>query len=1073
MAGGLTYANTLGAIEGINQSGSGVTIPDTFLRWAQDVLFDNNGIIKRRAPFQIFTLYNVAGTTITQPSTNTSFITTGASGSSGTATLTFANHTFTIGQPIVVSGVTPTSYNGSYIVTATTPTTISYASSATGSQTVAGSVIASSERVVSTITTINPAGDRITGLVTTFSGGSRILFYDSNNRGPYISVLGSTLLLDSIFDFKQASTTGAWLSFLNSYATGTSTNAYTQYYWRGGCGVETSYSGVVAGNNGVSSALRSGTTNAATASYGNYLTFTPSSGSIVPAKGMFVYLVKSGVEYYAGTVSAATSGSITLEKDLIRPGGLVSGSVTTLENARTDLGTAGYTIKTYNLRPYTKAHARGLMTLVSGASSTITSGNAGTDGEGHWKSAGIDGVSGNYWALYRASDGAWVGDVGSVTDNTTMIGSSTSYPATSITMRADEYIARPYTNATISPIITNRNNIATSVAGIFVASYAGLQWYGNAGDTSNRNRIVFSNYSDCEAVDLSANDADSIVIPSLSEMRGMATSSAGLLVFMADKTFIVRGNSRFNFSLEELYPEGCLSSMSIVEYGGGVFWTSRTGIFYFDGTTVRNLTKDNLGSYYSQSLKEFNINQDRVYGFFHKDYLFMHFTAWKSTYKPIRYEPIYADGIATTPAIKDYFINNTTNDTTINGSFDPDFTINDFSLDSNTPIYWSYNTMYSGGGSTTATITATSDVYQNGFSVVGSSGNGTTVTLTLGSVYSYSNVNNTIVSTPLAVGNSIIVSGLTAATGTYNGTFTITSVNTSTNTITYTGTGTGSLTTTGYIYTGTAPSSTSIWGTASSQLLWGPADVTESFTLAIYLPTGAITCISNFGFRNAIKIDSNTGLKALMGVNILQSPYVYPRFVDVDSILMSDQEYNTNVDAELIENNGIAVSNYYKGPDFYIQTKHYTMGDPLLKKWFKQMFLNLYLIDGCVRLDMVDNEDNDQVDVRKKQHKYWELFTNISYTWDQLETLILPAKVSPNRSTWGNVENLGVKWFMLTNTNFERRKKRFSWRNPSFGFRLYQINNYRPYKFTLTQRPFNVILESWDIGFKPMRQSRV
>ena len=36
MAGGLTYANTLGSINGINQSGSGVTIPDTFLRWAQE-----------------------------------------------------------------------------------------------------------------------------------------------------------------------------------------------------------------------------------------------------------------------------------------------------------------------------------------------------------------------------------------------------------------------------------------------------------------------------------------------------------------------------------------------------------------------------------------------------------------------------------------------------------------------------------------------------------------------------------------------------------------------------------------------------------------------------------------------------------------------------------------------------------------------------------------------------------------------------------------------------------------------------------------------------------------------------
>jgi hypothetical protein len=87
--------------------------------------------------------------------------------------------------------------------------------------------------------------------------------------------------------------------------------------------------------------------------------------------------------------------------------------------------------------------------------------------------------------------------------------------------------------------------------------------------------------------------------------------------------------------------------------------------------------------------------------------------------------------------------------------------------------------------------------------------------------------------------------------------------------------------------------------------------------------------------------------------------------------------------------------------------------------------------------------------------------------------MILPTKLSPNRSTWYNVANLNENWYLLTNTAFERRKKRFSWRKASAGFRLYQINNYRPFKFTLTQRPYNVILESWDIGFKPMRQSRV
>ena len=128
---------------------------------------------------------------------------------------------------------------------------------------------------------------------------------------------------------------------------------------------------------------------------------------------------------------------------------------------------------------------------------------------------------------------------------------------------------------------------------------------------------------------------------------------------------------------------------------------------------------------------------------------------------------------------------------------------------------------------------------------------------------------------------------------------------------------------------------------------------------------------------------------------------------------------SNSLDEELVENIGIADANYYKGPDFFIQTKQYTMGDPLLKKWFRQLFLNLYLIDGSLRLDIVDNEDHDDVDIRKKRHKNWDLFTSISYSWDQLESLVLPKLLSPDRSTWGNVEGLNLRWFELTSTAFE------------------------------------------------------
>jgi hypothetical protein len=73
--------------------------------------------------------------------------TTATSGAAGTATITFAAQTvapFVVGQTIVVAGVTPTGYNGTYTVTACTTTTVQYANATTGAQTVAGTVTATS-----------------------------------------------------------------------------------------------------------------------------------------------------------------------------------------------------------------------------------------------------------------------------------------------------------------------------------------------------------------------------------------------------------------------------------------------------------------------------------------------------------------------------------------------------------------------------------------------------------------------------------------------------------------------------------------------------------------------------------------------------------------------------------------------------------------------------------------------------------------------------------------------------------------------------------------------------------------
>ena len=75
--------------------------------------------------------------------------TTAASSSGGIATITFATQStapYVVGHEITVYGVTPNGFNGTYVVTACTTSSVSYANSTSGPQTVAGIVYGTGAR---------------------------------------------------------------------------------------------------------------------------------------------------------------------------------------------------------------------------------------------------------------------------------------------------------------------------------------------------------------------------------------------------------------------------------------------------------------------------------------------------------------------------------------------------------------------------------------------------------------------------------------------------------------------------------------------------------------------------------------------------------------------------------------------------------------------------------------------------------------------------------------------------------------------------------------------------------------
>lgn len=118
-------------------------------------------------PSEVYTgtTSSVTSNSSTVISFNSHVIATSVSGTGTTATVTFdalSNIPFAVGSLIIVSGFRPTGYNGTYTVTASTSSSVSYANITTATMTDAGEVVST--------TAVYPSVD-ITNAVVTLSSG--------------------------------------------------------------------------------------------------------------------------------------------------------------------------------------------------------------------------------------------------------------------------------------------------------------------------------------------------------------------------------------------------------------------------------------------------------------------------------------------------------------------------------------------------------------------------------------------------------------------------------------------------------------------------------------------------------------------------------------------------------------------------------------------------------------------------------------------------------------------------------------------------------------------------------------
>ena len=121
------------------------------------------------------------------------FATTAATGNGTTATLTFSAATGApaVGSTIVVSGVTPAGYNGTYTVTASTNTTVSYANATTGAQTVAG-LIVNGGSTTYTLQDALSVGTSTSRTITLYTGTINLNNFTITNFGAFGSSSSNT-----------------------------------------------------------------------------------------------------------------------------------------------------------------------------------------------------------------------------------------------------------------------------------------------------------------------------------------------------------------------------------------------------------------------------------------------------------------------------------------------------------------------------------------------------------------------------------------------------------------------------------------------------------------------------------------------------------------------------------------------------------------------------------------------------------------------------------------------------------------------------------------------------------------
>ena len=219
---------------------------------------------------------------------------TNASWSSNVATLTIGSHCLDVGATITVSSVNPSGYNGTYVITAITSTTVSYALSSNPGTYVSGGNVLNTDYSFN-LTTNAPAGicilpgRNVGTYLGTFTGGNIYLLL--GNSSPLINTVTDTVSSFTITLTGMGSTTTGTVNYRIS--------SKIVYVW-------------------ITSAI-TGTSNAAT------MTGTGVPSSITPTTSKDIYpILEDNASIVNGFLSIGSNGTWTFGKAITGTGGFTT-----------------------------------------------------------------------------------------------------------------------------------------------------------------------------------------------------------------------------------------------------------------------------------------------------------------------------------------------------------------------------------------------------------------------------------------------------------------------------------------------------------------------------------------------------------------------------------------------------------------------------------------------------------------------------------------------------------------------------------------------------------------------------